>query len=194
MKLINFINFLKYQFFLKCFDRFKNLWSQYPHHGIETQRLCQIIYRRLDPNSRTMLESICHDQFMNKEPIEVWQFLKDLEEKNLQQKITRKPDRLTSSRGGVHQFQPFLTTKVKIAILVRRIKAIELQRHSQVNQVSTSTCNGCNATDHTMEVCPLLMGPIENKVAQVNAAYHTPTNDSYAPMYNPRWRNHLNFS
>ena len=56
--------------FWKYFDRFKNLLTQCPHHGIETWRLCQIIYEGLDSNSRTMLESMCQGQFMNKEPIE----------------------------------------------------------------------------------------------------------------------------
>ena len=45
--------------FWKYFDRFKNLLTQCPHHGIEIWRLCQIIYEGLDSNSRTMLESMC---------------------------------------------------------------------------------------------------------------------------------------
>ena len=45
--------------FWKYFDRFKNLLTQCPHHGIETWRLCQIIYEGLDSNFQTMLESMC---------------------------------------------------------------------------------------------------------------------------------------
>ena len=47
--------------------------SQCPHHRIETWRLCQIIYEGLDPNSKTILESMCQDQFINKESIKAWQ-------------------------------------------------------------------------------------------------------------------------
>ena len=141
-----------------------------------------------------MLESMCQGQFMNKEPIEAWQFLEDLAEKSLQWKITRKPDRHTPSRGGVYQVQPSLAEEAKFASLIHRIETLELKEHTQVNQVATTTYNGCNATDHTLEGCLFLMGPIENEVAQVNAAYQKPTNDPYAPTYNSGWRNHPNFS
>ena len=66
--------------------------------------------------------------------------------------------------------------------MIRRIEALELKEHTQVNQVSTSTCNECNATDHTIERYPFLMGPIKNEVAQVNAAYQRPIN---ASMHQP---------
>ena len=39
-----------------------------------------------------------------------------------------------------------------------------------------------------MEGCPFLMGPVENEVTQVNAAYQRPTNDPYALTYNSGWR------
>ena len=63
-----------------------------------------------------------------------------------------------------------------------------------MNQVSAPMCNKCNAPDHVLEEYPLLMNPIENRYAQVNATYQRPMNNPYAPTYNPRWRNHPNFS
>ena len=131
---------------------------------------------------------------MNKEPIEAWQFLEDLAEKSLQWEIIRKPDKHTPSRGGVYQVQPSLIEEAKFTFLICRIETLELKEHTQVNQVTTTTYNGCTATDHMMEGCPFLMGPVENEVAQVNATYQRPTNDPYAPTYNPGWRNHLNVS
>ena len=79
-----------------------------------------------------MLESMCQDQFMNKEPIEAWQFLKGLTEKSLQWEITREPDRLTLSRGGVYQVQPSLAEEAKFTSLIHRIEALELKEHTQV--------------------------------------------------------------
>ena len=108
--------------------------------------------------------------------------------------ITRKSDGDTPSRGGVYLVQPFLAEEAKFTSLIHRIEALELKEHTQVNQVATTTCNGCNAIDHMMEGCPFLIDPVENEVAQVNAAYQRPTNDPYAPTYNPGWRNHPNFS
>ena len=119
--------------------------------------------------------------------------LEDLAEKSLQWEITRESDRHTPSRGGVYQVQPSLSEEAKFVSLIRRIEALELKEHTQMNQVATTTCNGCNATDHTIEECPFLMGPIKNEVAQESAAYQRPTNDPYTPTYNSAWRNHLNF-
>ena len=94
----------------------------------------------------------------------------------------------------MHQVSTSLATEAKIDTILCRLEALELKGHTQVNQVSTSTCNGCNTTDHIMEECPFLMNPTGNEVAQVNAAYYKSTNDPYVPTYNLGWRNHSNFS
>ena len=93
----------------------------------------------------------------------------------------------------MHQVSTYLATEAKIDTILRRLEALELKGHTQVNQLSTSTCNRCNATDHIMEECPFLMNPIRNEVAQVNDAYYKSINDPYAPTYNPGWKNHPNF-
>ena len=67
---------------------------------------------------------------MHKEPNEAWQFLEDLVEKNLQWATTKELDRSTLLRGGMHQVQTFLATEAKIAILIRRVKALEMQGHA----------------------------------------------------------------
>jgi len=36
------------ELFWKYFDRFKNLLAQYPYHGLDQARLCQIVYEGLD--------------------------------------------------------------------------------------------------------------------------------------------------
>ena len=73
---------------------------------------------------------MCQGQFMNKEPIEAWQFLEDLAEKSLQWEITRESDRHTPSRGGVYQVQSSLAEEAKFASLIRMIEALELKEHT----------------------------------------------------------------
>ena len=100
---------------------------------------------------------MCQDQFMNKEPIEVWQFLEDLAENRLQWEIIRKFERLSPSRGGVHQVQSFLAEEAKFASLIHRIEALELKGCTpvnQVNQVSAHICNGCGDSNHVMKGIP----------------------------------------
>ena len=53
--------------FWKCFERFKDLLAQYPHHGIEKWWQCQILYDRLDYQSKTLLETICQGEFLKKD-------------------------------------------------------------------------------------------------------------------------------
>jgi len=39
-------------------NRFKELLTQCPHHGLEKWNLCQIAYEGLDVSTRTMVECI----------------------------------------------------------------------------------------------------------------------------------------
>ena len=52
--------------FWKYLDRFKDLLGQCPHHAIEKWCLCQIIYEGVNYNSKTLLESMSHGDFMRK--------------------------------------------------------------------------------------------------------------------------------
>ena len=131
-----------------------------------------------------MLESMCQEEFMYKEPNDAWQFLEDLAERNLQWKTTRELERSTPSRGGMHQVQTFQAAEAKIETLTRKIESLELQRSPSVNQVSALMCKGCNAPNHILEECPQ-MNPNENGYVQVNATFHNPMNNPYAPTYNP---------
>ena len=60
-------------------------------------RDCQTFYEGLDPNSRTMLESMCPGQFIHKEANKARQFLEALVKKSLQWEVTREP-----KRGSMH--------------------------------------------------------------------------------------------
>ena len=45
---------LENESFWKSLDTFKNLLDQCPHHGLKQSHLCQIVYKRLCPHTRTM--------------------------------------------------------------------------------------------------------------------------------------------
>jgi len=92
VKLRNEINHfvqLERESFWKCFERFKLLLAQCPHHGLERWRLSQIIYEGLDQSTRTMDESMCQGGFLNKSETEAWEFMEELAEKTLQWETTR---------------------------------------------------------------------------------------------------------
>ena len=74
---------LERESFWKYLDRFKNLLYQCPHHGLDQSRLCQIVYKGLDQQTRTMLESMCQGGFLSKIATAAREFLEDLAEKTI---------------------------------------------------------------------------------------------------------------
>jgi len=54
------------------------------YHGLDQARLCQIIYKGLDQQTRTMVESMCQGRFLSKSATAAWEFLEDLAEKTMQ--------------------------------------------------------------------------------------------------------------
>ena len=61
VKLRNEINHfvqLRKESFYKYFERFKILFAQCPHRGLEHWQLCQIIYEGLDEATKTMVKSM----------------------------------------------------------------------------------------------------------------------------------------
>ena len=172
--------------FWKYFDRFKNLLSQCPHHGIEKWRLCKIVYEALDSQTTALLESMCQGKFMEKDEDQGWEFFEDLAEKTMLWESTREPkksnDSSSSSSRGLHSIGNSVATDAKLATLTRRLEALETS-HSP-SQVSM--CANHSSTTHTMQEC--------HNFEQVNAMFRNPRNDPFAPTYNPGWKNHPNFS
>ena len=92
---------------------------------------------------------------------------------------------------------PYLT-RLKIVNLAIRLEALETKEPSPVNQLnpnqfSTSGCTYCQAMNHVFEECPVFQAK-QYFLEPINATFLRSNNDPYAPMYNPGWQNHPNFS
>ena len=134
---------------------------------------------------------------MKKNKNEAWEFLEELVEKTMQWESTNDQliDKLTSSKGGIYSIESSIATDAKFNTLVRRLEALEMKEKVQVNQTSNQVpmCNGCHI-GYVMEECPSFIDHHDFDPEQINATFARPRNDLYAPTYNPRWRNHPNFS
>jgi len=88
--------------------------AQWPHHGLECWRLCQIIYEGLDQATKTMVEFMYQGSFLNKSEIEAWDFLEELDEKTLQWATARDVSlgaRINSQKEGFMQWRiPHIST------------------------------------------------------------------------------------
>ena len=103
--------------FWRYLKRFKDLLSQCPHHAIEKWRLCQIIYEGVDYNSKTLLESMSHGDFMRTTDDVAWIFLEEIAEKTMQWKaFNEKPPTInstTTSRSGIHSIENSIAAEAK---------------------------------------------------------------------------------
>ena len=172
--------------FWKYFDRFKNLLSQCPHHGIEKWRLCKIVYEALDSQTTALLESMCQGKFMEKDEDQGWEFFEDLAEKTMLWESTREPQKSnessSSSSKGLHSIGNSVATDAKLATLTRRLEALETSKplSSLSMYPNYNFPNSASQPHHEFE--------------QVNAIFQNPRNDPFAPTYNHGWKNHPNFS
>ena len=70
--------------FWKYFEWFKDLLAKYPHHRIEKWRQYQILYDRLDYQTKTLLETMCQGEFLKKDENQGWDLFEALAEKTIQ--------------------------------------------------------------------------------------------------------------
>jgi hypothetical protein len=86
--------------------------------------------------------------------------------------------------------------QAKFASLVRKVEALELKKSGQIKSVQEIVCQICETNKHSTNDCPTLPSFKECLHEQVNAlnSYQRPSHNPYSQTYNPRWRNHLNFS
>ena len=189
-KLTNEINQFRQKLnepFWTCFDRFKNLLSQCPHHGIEKWRLCKIVYESLDSSTTALLESMCQGKFMEKDEDEGWTFFEEFAEKTMLWESTREPTREpeksndSTHQKGLHNVGNSIATEAKLATLTRRLEALETNGSpSQVAMCSNFNNQGIQPSQD---------------IQQLNAMFQSgPRNDPYSSTYNPGWKHHPNFS
>ena len=106
---------------------------------MEKWRQRQILYDGLDYQTKTLLETICQGGFLQKDENHGWDLFEDLAEKTLQWKpASEKPKNSQSiaSRGGLLSLESSITTKAKIATLMRRVEALETKEPANVNQIN----------------------------------------------------------
>ena len=74
--------------FWKCFERFKDLLAQCPHHGIEKWWQCQILYDGLDYQIKTLLGTMCQGEFLKKDENQGWDLFEALNETTFSRSLT----------------------------------------------------------------------------------------------------------
>ncbi|XP_074336127.1 uncharacterized protein LOC141673290 [Apium graveolens] len=120
---------------------------------------------------------------MDKNEEEAWQFFEELAEKTMLWESTREPNPEPERSKGLHVVGISIATEAKLATLTKRLEVLE------TNNVSSQffICANCSSPNHVIHNYP--------EIEQVNAMFQPRVrNDLYAPIYNPGWKNHPNFS
>ena len=107
----------------------------------------------LDYSTKTLLESMCQGEFLQKDENKGWDLYENLAEKTIQWEPTSETSRNSnsiSSKGGFYSIELSIANEAKLANLARRLEALETNEPSPVNQVSpnqfsTPGCTYCQA-------------------------------------------------
>jgi len=123
-------------------------------------------FEGVDYQSKTLLESMSHGDFMMMTEDDAWKFVKDMTEKTMQwEGFTERFSIITPKlRGDVHSIENSRAAEAKMTALMRRIEALKLKRTlaqlDHINQIFTPSCYNCHSPTHELEDCPLLPNPL----------------------------------
>ena len=126
--------------FYQCWERYLETISAYPHHGFDTWMLVNHFYDGMSPAMKQLLETMCGEDFLSKNPNEAMDFLnyvaetsKAWDELNPREANRMKPT--TNQRGGMYSLTEDMEMKAKLSTLTRRLEKLEGRRSHEVRAV-----------------------------------------------------------
>jgi hypothetical protein len=107
-----------------------------------------------------------------------------------------KSTRITK-KGGIYELKGETKMNLKIDVLPKRLDTLNVSRPiSAPNTLTIKSCSIYASPMHLAQTCPSLLVFSENQMEQVNTFidFRKQSSGTYSETYNPRWRNHPNFS
>ena len=137
-----------------------------PHHGFDTLMLVNHFHDGMSPAMKQLLETMCGEDFLSKNPDEAMDFLNYVAEtsKEWDEPNPREVDRMkptTNRRGGVYSLIEDMEMKAKLSTLTRRLEELEGRRSHEVwaveeAPVSIQPYSNCQSTNHQSEHYPMV--------------------------------------
>ncbi|RVW89451.1 Retrovirus-related Pol polyprotein from transposon 17.6 [Vitis vinifera] len=192
--------------FFACWERFREIVAACPHHGFNNWMLVSYFYEGMAPPMKQLFETMCGEDFMNKNPDEAFQSLDYVAKvsRSWDEPIVKEPSRdRTMNRArasGVYTLPEGLDVQAKLATVMRRLDDLEakgVQEVQIVNDGVTQLCLICKSMEHGVQSCPTLPVVQDMFIEQANALgtyKQYSSNSPYSNTYNPSWRNHPNLS
>ena len=192
--------------FYQCWERYMETISACPHHGFDTWMLVNHFYDGMSSVMKQLLETMCGEDFMSKNPEEAMDFLSYVAEtfKAWDEPNPREAERMrhaSSSRGDMYSLPEDMELKAKLSTLARRVEELEGKRLHEAQamtevRLQAKLCFIYQSTKHVGEQCPTIPSVREMFPDQANfvGQRKPPPNAPYSNTYNSNWRNHPNLS
>ncbi|KAM1376190.1 hypothetical protein ACFX2F_037958 [Malus domestica] len=171
--------------FNECWERFKGLLLQCPHHGLPFHLQMQIFYDGLTQTCQSTVDNAAGGALKKKNAQESYNIYEMLGS-NAQHKDLR------GKKVGVYETNSNHELSLQVANLEKKLEAV-LNMVPKANEV----CAICNIPNHLTHQCPSKEAYpefIQEQVNLMNSYNQRPRNDVYSNTYNPSWRDHPNLS
>ena len=149
------------------------------HHGFDTWMLVNHFYDGMSPTMKQLLETMCEEDFLSKNPDEAMDFLNYVAEtsESWDDPNPREADRMrptTNQREGMYLLLEDMEMKAKLSTLARRLEELEMRNQHQVRAVAEAPvpnqpCFNCQSTEHQGEHCPAVTSVRDMLAEQANA-------------------------
>ncbi|XP_022158314.1 uncharacterized protein LOC111024824 [Momordica charantia] len=179
-------------------ERFKELLRRCLSHGLPTCVQIEQFYRGLDRPSRMMLNTAANDSLFEKSISEIIDILNKMTDSNDQGEIGRSlPKKQVSAR--VFELDTVASMQAQMATINQMLKQLTMEKETKTAtsamlepslclQISDISCVYCG-DNQLYENCPA------NPTSVFYVGQRAQRNfNPYSNTYDPRWRNHPNFS
>jgi hypothetical protein len=170
------------------------------HHAVPKWQLVQSFYDGLTKSNKSMVDASCGGTFMFNSKDEAWAMFENLCNNSHQQVSNRRraltPKALKTKSLFEVRHSLDMATQVVDAITKKldQLMITGVAPNTAHMNAQPEPCSFYSSTMHHVNNCPTVGNYTDISNEQVNAAFSRPGNDSYSNTYNPRWRNHPNFS
>ncbi|CAL2238234.1 unnamed protein product [Prunus armeniaca] len=171
--------------FNECWERFKGLLLQCPHHGLPLYLQMQIFYDGLTQTCQSTVDNAAGGALKKKNAQESYNIYEMLGS-NAQHKDTR------GKRVGMYEMSSNNDLALQVASLEKKLDSV-LNMAPKIAEV----CAICNIPGHPTYQCSASEAYpefVQEQVNLMNSYNQRPRNDPFSNTYNPGWRDHPNLS
>ncbi|CAL2239421.1 unnamed protein product [Prunus armeniaca] len=171
--------------FNECWERFKGLLLQCPHHGLPLYLQMQIFYDGLTQTCQSTVDNAAGGALKKKNAQESYNIYEMLGS-NAQHKDTR------GKQVGMYEMSSNNDLALQVASLEKKLDSV-LSMAPKIAEV----CAICKIPGHPTYQCSASEAYpefVQEQVNLMNSYNQRPRNDPFSNTYNPGWRDHPNLS